>query len=87
MTRVRILFAVGLLSLIVGVAPSHAQETSTPSNDGPVVVVDDGAAVPEDEAWTFRYLVPTVLAMSGAAILVTLVVYGVRIRGRYRVAR
>lgn len=41
----------------------------------------------EDEAWTFRYLVPSALVLSVIVIVVALIWYGVRIQARYRVAK
>ena len=41
----------------------------------------------EDEAWTFRFLVPTALLLSVIVIIVALIWYGVRIQARYRVAK
>jgi hypothetical protein len=52
-----------------------------------VVIPDDEGGAEEAEAWTFRFLVPTVAAMSALALTVTVLWYGVRVRGRYRVAR
>lgn len=86
MNRLRLLFALVCLSLMVGVAPSRAQE-SPPVGDTPAVVVDEGAPLPTEDAWTFRFLVPTVLAISGLIVVATVVGYGVRVRGRYRVVR
>ena len=85
MARVRILIALVCLAFALGVAPGGAQET--PSGDTPAVVVDDGAPIEADDAWTFRFLVPTVLALSGIALAVTVIGYRVRIRSRYRVVR
>jgi hypothetical protein len=51
------------------------------------VVVDTTPAAVEQDAWTFRFLVPTVLAISGIALIGVLAGYGLRVRGRYRVAR
>jgi ABC-type transporter lipoprotein component MlaA len=51
------------------------------------VVVDEGAPVPTEDAWTFRFLVPTVLGLSGLIVVATVVGYGRRVRGRYRVVR
>lgn len=86
MSRLRICVATFLLLFALGVAPAFAQEQPAPG-DEPAVVVDDGAAVPTEDAWTFRFLVPTVLALSGLAIAATVIGYGVRIRSRYRVVR
>lgn len=71
-------------------APSAtlAQEEPPPA-DGPAIVVEaEGTdAATGEEAWTFRFLVPTVLVMAGLGIAGTIVLYGVRVRGRYRVVR
>ncbi|MCJ7726336.1 MAG: hypothetical protein MUP76_08130 [Acidimicrobiia bacterium] len=99
MTRrfIRTLLALAVVS-VIAFAPagvSYAQEqggaTSTTSGfeDGrePAVVLSDGSAVIDDPAWTFRYLVPTLLVITGAAVLGVLVWYGFGVKGRYRVAR
>ena len=86
MSRPRTFVAAFLLLFAFGVAPALAQEQPAPG-DEPAVVVDDGAALPSEDAWTFRFLVPTVLALSGLAVVATMVGYGVRIRSRYRVVR
>ena len=85
MARVRILIALICLAFALGLAPAGAQESS--SGDTPAVVVDDGAPVEVADAWTFRFLVPTVLAVSGLVLAVTVIGYGVRIRSRYRGVR
>ena len=86
MLRARTFLALSCLFFALSVAPAFAQEQPAPG-DEPAVVVDDGAAVPTEDAWTFRFLVPTVLAVSGLAIAATVIGYGVRIRSRYRVVR
>ena len=53
----------------------------------PAVVVSEESGAAEDQAWTFRFLVPTVLAIAVLALGATLLAYVVRVRGRYRVAR
>lgn len=87
MTRVRTIAALFALTAVLGMAPAAFAQDAPPPGDEPAVVFDEGAAAPEDQAWTFRFLVPTVLAMSGLIVLVTVVGYGVRVRGRYRVVR
>ena len=80
------LFVVALsLFAVIGVAPAFAQ-AETPEGNQPAVVVEDEAGDEEDEAWTFRYLVPTLIGGSGLALLAVVLGYGVRVRGRYRVA-
>jgi len=41
----------------------------------------------EDEAWTFRFLVPSALILSVIVIIGAIIWYGVRIQARYRVAK
>jgi len=86
MNRLRLFLALVCLALMLGVAASGAQEVPS-GGDTPAVVVDDGAPVPTEDAWTFRFLVPTVLALSALIVVGTMVGYGVRVRGRYRVVR
>ena len=86
MTRLRTLLALACLAFALGVAPAIAQE-SPPPGGTPAVVVDEGAPVVAEPAWTFRFLVPTVLAVSGLVLAIAMIGYGVRLRGRYRVVR
>lgn len=83
MPRVRAVLAVVTLALSLGAAPAFAQETT---GTEPAVVIEEPAPLPADEAWTFRFLVPTVLAMSGLALAATAVGYAAR-RRRYRLVR
>lgn len=53
----------------------------------PAVVLSESTPVDDDAAWTFRYLVPSLLVLSGLAIAGLFVWYGLGIKGRYRVAR
>ena len=53
----------------------------------PAVVLTESAPLADDAAWTFRYLVPSLLVLSGLAIIGLFVWYGVGIKGRYRVVR
>jgi hypothetical protein len=84
MYRFRFLVATLLVFFVVGAAPAIAQEEMTGDN-APAVVLEDDAPAVEEDAWTFRYLVPTLLGMTGIAILGIGLGYAVRIRGRYRV--
>ena len=54
------------------------------AQDGPAVVIDDSEGAPEEEAWTFRFLVPTLMVMTLALVVGLLVWYQQRFR-RYRV--
>lgn len=72
-------------------APAFAQEDARvlaqEDSRQPAVVVSDETGAAEDQPWTFRFLVPTVLAIAVLAIGTTLLAYTVRVRGRYRVVR
>lgn len=61
--------------------------TTFAPGEEPAVVVSDAGAAEDEPAWTFRFLVPTLLALSGLALVAVVVGYGVRVKGRYRVAR
>lgn len=78
------MIAVAILSLSVG---SALAGEGAPPGDGPAVTQAEPPALDEDEAWTFRYLVPTLLAMGVLAVVATVVAYGRRVKGRYRLAR
>lgn len=84
----RLIRPLALISLLLtlAMAPALAQET-VPPGDGPAVVVDEGAPPPSEADWTFRFLIPTVLLVSGLVVAGVVVGYGVRVRGRYRVVR
>ena len=87
MNRVRTLIALFVLAVVLGLAPAAFAQDAPPPGDQPPVVLDGGAAILADEAWTFRFLIPTVLVLSGLVVAATVVGYGVRVRGRYRVVR
>lgn len=86
MYRLRFLAATFLVFFALSVAPAVAQEEMTGDNAPAIVLEDDQPAV-EEEAWTFRYLVPTLAGATGIAILGIALGYTVRIRGRYRVTQ
>lgn len=86
MSRLIRLLAPIALVFSLAALPAFAQEP-IPAGDGPAVVVDEGPPPPSEADWTFRFLVPTVLAVSGLVVAGVVVGYGVRVRGRYRVVR
>ncbi len=86
MHRLRLFAAAVLVFCVVGVVPSIAQEEVTGDN-APAVVVDDDSAQDEEDAWTFRFLVPGLLGASGIVVVGVALGYAVRIRGRYRVTQ
>ena len=74
--------------LLVSAAPlAMAQEDAGTTGAEPAVVISDDGGDAEDPAWTFRFLVPTVLVITAIALIITGLNYGVRVRGRYRVVR
>jgi len=86
MKRLRLLLAAFLVLFLLGVTPVMAQEEVTDEN-APAVVIEDDAPAVEEDAWTFRYLVPTLMGATGIAILGVALGYAVRVRGRYRVTQ
>jgi predicted cobalt transporter CbtA len=97
MTRLRTVTLLALVALpLVLTAPVLAQEEPAPTTTeaetpaegpAPAVVVEIGEEAPESEAWTFRYLVPTLMALTGLIVVLTLVGYVLRVRARYVVKR
>lgn len=87
MTRLRTFVVLLLLCFALGAMPaSLAQEELAPSNE-PAVVVGEEPAPPADDAWTFRFLVPTLLALTALALVGVALGYGLRVKGRYRVSQ
>jgi hypothetical protein len=86
-TRTRIFVAVALALLVLVAAPAAYAQSEAPGEPAVVFEAEESEPGGADEAWTFRYLVPTVLVMAGLAVAATVVLYGVRVRGRYRVVR
>ena len=84
MRRIRLLLAAIAVLTIVSMAPAAAQ-TEPMDREGPAVVIEEGPPAPSEEAWTFRFLIPTLVGATGLAVAAVVVGYGVRVRGRYRV--
>jgi len=51
----------------------------------PAVEAEEAAEDEDDQPWTSRFLVPTVLAMGALGVVAAFGYYVVRVRGRYRV--
>lgn len=66
----------------VTVVPSVAAQQA---QDGPAIVIDDSGALPEEEAWTFRFLVPTLMVMALAMVVGLVVWYQRGLNSRYRI--
>lgn len=93
-----LLFLVGLLVAAVSLTALGAEEgdegaaddstttTTVASGLTPAVEMEGGEQVPADVDWTYRYLIPTGLALAGIIILVTAVKYFTDVvRKRYRI--
>jgi hypothetical protein len=84
MNRIRLPLALCAVVLVLGAAPvAFAQEEA--GGGSPAVVVEEPSEALEEEAWTFRFLIPTLLLATGAVVAIVVIGYGVRVRGRYRV--
>ena len=66
------------VTALPSVAAQQAQE-------GPAVVIEDDEGVPEDAAWTFRFLVPTLMALTLVLVVGMVVWYQRGFSRRYRV--
>ena len=86
MHRIRLVLVFVAVLFVLNAAPALARQEMT-GDDAPAVVLEDESPAPEEAAWTFRYLVPTLIGATGIAIAVVVLGYGVRVRGRYRVTQ
>lgn len=80
-------FLVLVATLVLGVAlPVLAQETpEEPAEIVPAVVVEEGAPTETVADWTYRYLVPTCLALALVFCVITVVLYFTKVvRSRYK---
>lgn len=80
--------AAALLAMPAAAAPQlEAPVVELAQGDEPVVTVAE--ATEEDasgDEWTFRYLVPTAIVISAVIVVLVMVGYAIRVRGRYRVS-
>ena len=82
--------AVLVLMLLALAVPAQALTpaptvTAQVAQDAPAVVIDDSEGAPEEEAWTFRFLVPTLMVMTLALVAGLLLWYQQKFNRRYRV--
>jgi hypothetical protein len=56
------------------------------AQDGPAIVIDDSEGLPEGDAWTFRFLVPTLMVLTLALVVGLAVWYQRGFLRRYRVS-
>ena len=63
------------------------QDVEQPPQDveQPAVVIEEDEGVPEEIAWTFRFLVPMLWLLTALVVVGTLVAYRRRLKKRFRV--
>lgn len=90
---VAVLVAIPLAALAMPPV-AYAQEPAleAPADLGPDTRTEDERIAEQtqaiqDEAWTFRVLVPIAMVVSAIAVLATIGVYTFRVKARYRVAK
>jgi hypothetical protein len=66
---------------------TEVEEPSFAPGSEPAIILEVESEDAKDVAWTFRYLVPTLLALGVVVLLAVILHYGFRVRGRYRVVR
>ncbi len=71
----------------LGLAAPPAAAAATVVAQEPAVEVPEEPPADEEPPWTARYLAPTVLALGAVVLALVVVVYAIRVRGRYRVVR
>jgi hypothetical protein len=77
-----------LMSLAVPAQAASFQATvvvAQQAQDEPAVVIDNTEGLPTEPAWTFRFLVPTLMVLSLAMVVGLIVWYQRGFIGRYRV--
>lgn len=82
----RILALLVLSSSLFVAAPALASPSSTELAQQPFIEIEEVEAEEETLDWTYRFLIPTVIAITILLIGGTVVMYFVKVvRGRYRV--
>lgn len=87
--RLRVLFALLAVVVVIAVPTGVAalQATDLVAAAEPAVEAPPEAAEDEEQPWTARFLAPTVLLLGVVALGGSVLYYGIRIRGRYKVTR
>jgi len=55
------------------------------AQDEPAVVIEDSEGVPEEEAWTFRFLVPALMVITLGLVVGLVIWYQQGFKSRYRI--
>ncbi len=72
--------------VVATAAPVLAQEDSSDSGLIPAVQIEDSAQIEALPDWTYRYIIPTGLALAAVVILLTSIRYFTNVvRKRYRI--
>ncbi len=71
-------------ALAANLGPSFQQAQDV---EQPAVVIEDEDAAPEEIAWTFRFLVPTLWLLTAILVVGTYVAYRRRLKKRFQVIR
>ena len=81
-----VLLLLGLAAPAQALAPAPAPPVALQiAQEGPAVVIDDSEGAPEEDAWTFRFLVPTLMVMTAALVVGLIVWYQRGFSRRYQV--
>ena len=77
---------VGPLAAVTSTGPAASAQVvaqeQVPAEEFPEEAEEEG-----EQPWTSRYLAPTVAAMAALVLVAVAILYGFRVRGRYRVVR
>ncbi|NNC92643.1 MAG: hypothetical protein HKN80_09140 [Acidimicrobiia bacterium] len=80
---VLVLLSVAVPTQAIAAVPTVAAQQA---QDGPAIVIDDSEGLPEGDAWTFRFLVPTLMALTVVMVVGLIMWYQRGFLRRYRVS-
>ncbi len=88
MRSIVVFILLGLLAVGGSAAPALAGPVALQSDvvaQQPAVEAPEPVPEDDDSPWTTRYLVPTLLAVMAVVMVLVVLGYFIRLRGRYRV--
>lgn len=87
--RLRLIVLVLVLGVLVlgPVTAASAGAGQIVAGDAPAVEAPPDGGEEEEDPWTARFLAPTVLLLGVVALGGSVLYYGARVRGKYRVTR
>ncbi len=68
-------------------APAAPEVTRNEATSGAAVDIAVEEEAPEEQPWTARFMIPAMVALTAVVVVLSAVVYGLRVRARYRVVR